>query len=560
MVSLSLLLRFFYLDFRPIWLDESYTALFSLGQGFDAVPRNILLPVSAIHDIFTLRPSSCPEIAHRVATQDIHPPLFFCGLHYWLKGIAQFDVSLAWGLRSFSAILGVVSVIVLYALNRGAFSPMAGLMAAALMAVSPFHVDLSQEARHYTAPMLCVALALLGLVQIINNLGHQRIQLWIWIFWLLVNIIGLYTHYFFLIAVVAQIGTLLLWMLRHRSHLTFRHWTMAGLAIIALLSSYLPWLPIILDHMGRPETNWIALSRTSWVNYIPPIYQKLAGWIIMVVSFPVEQQPAWIAIPMGVLMVVFFGWLMKEAYGGLRQLRHDSRARTSAHILICFIGLVLLQFWVIIYVLGKDLSLAPRYNFVYYPAVCALLGATLVNHRSQEKWSINSSKLSRINIRFKSALPLLAGGISCIFVIFNLALTTPYNPENLADEIVPSSPPQLFLMPYQGDTEIALGLSLMWEISQRSNLQTTPLYWSFLPFSTPDPRPTASLDAVPLVPLPTATSVDLWLLGFRWLPKDFPDQIQGFNADQDTILCQAKPDTWSSATLPHQQYGCEPVS
>lgn len=456
--------------------------------------------------------------------------------------------------------LGVVSVVALYALNRVAFSPGAGLMGAALMAVSPFHVYLSQEARHYTAPMFCITLALLGLIQIIKNLSRQKIYSWVWVSWLLINIIGLYTHYFFLMAVVAQLATLSLWMLRHHSNLQSRHWIIAGIAAVTLLMSYFPWLSTILEHMGRPETSWLMLSRTNWLNYIPPIYQTLAGWIIMVVSLPVERQPAWIAIPMGLLMLVFFGWLMKEAYHGLRHLRNDSRTRISTQILLCFIGFVLFQFWVVIYILGKDLSLAPRYNFVYYPAICSLLGAVLAHSYPQKRWSSNS-QITRPNIQLKPAMPLFAGIISCIFVIFNLVLITPYNPNHLADKIVASSTPNVFLMPYQGDTEIALGLSLIWEISQRDTLASTPIYWHFLPASVDESKdPNRASLFLSDVALPTTEPVEIWLLGFRWLPEHFPLQFQVFNQDQETMLCQAKPDTFSSATLPHQRYSCTAAS
>jgi hypothetical protein len=53
------------------------------------------------------------------------------------------------------------------------------------MAVSPFGVYLSQEARHYTLPILLITLALLGLIQIQQALYSQQ-QLprpIVWLFW-----------------------------------------------------------------------------------------------------------------------------------------------------------------------------------------------------------------------------------------------------------------------------------------------------------------------------------------------------------------------------------------
>ena len=554
----SALLRFSNLALSPLWLDEVYTAIFSLGQGFASVPRNQFFPISTIDSIFTLNPTSCHQIAQFVITQDNHPPLFFCGLHLWLKMISGLDIPLTWGLRALPALLGVGQIGIIYAFNRVAFSPAAGLMGAALMAVSPFHVYLSQEARHYTAPMLCVSLALLGLIQIGNHLKQAKIQPWLWLAWLFVNVVGFYTHYFFLLATVAQVATLLLWMIGHRSILKRRHWMTAGLTIATLLVSYLPWLPTLIDHMGRPETNWLALSRTTWPDYISPIYQELAGWIIMVIALPIERQPLWIIIPMGLLMVLFFGWLMQAAYGRLRRLGHDPKTRLSTHMLLSFTGFVLLQFLTIIYVFGKDLSLAPRYNFVYYPAFCALLGASLVKNSHWQRWSAPFSE----NLHVRQWLPLVIGGISCIFVIFNLSLTnlTPYNSKYLVDEIALSPTPQIFLMPYEGDTEIALGLSLIWEIDSRDNLQSTPIDWAFL--SQPVLDDTASNRLKQTVPRMksalTEERFDLWLLGFRWQPSDFPASLQVLSQGQDAFRCQTEPDNFSSATLPHQRYRCSP--
>jgi uncharacterized membrane protein len=86
-------------------------------------------------------------------------------MHDWLRWKMALPLSWVWKLRALPALIGVVSIAAVYQLNRVAFSPAAGLTGAMVMAVSPFAVYLSQEARHYTLPMLLVILALLGLYQ-----------------------------------------------------------------------------------------------------------------------------------------------------------------------------------------------------------------------------------------------------------------------------------------------------------------------------------------------------------------------------------------------------------
>ena len=86
-----------------------------------------------------------------------------------------------------------------------------------VMAVSPFAVYLSQEARHYTLPMLLVILALLGLYQVQTDLYQRQFRPGIWLGWVVVNSLGFYVHYFFLLAFVAQVATLYINILTFKS-------------------------------------------------------------------------------------------------------------------------------------------------------------------------------------------------------------------------------------------------------------------------------------------------------------------------------------------------------
>ncbi|HEX8400733.1 MAG TPA: glycosyltransferase family 39 protein [Allosphingosinicella sp.] len=75
---------------------------------------------------------------------DPTPPLYYA-LH---KLFLTADASAA-TVRSISLVSGMASVLLIYALGRLAYGDRAGLLAAALLAVWPQHVDYSQEARAY---------------------------------------------------------------------------------------------------------------------------------------------------------------------------------------------------------------------------------------------------------------------------------------------------------------------------------------------------------------------------------------------------------------------------
>jgi len=45
-IAIGLVLRFWNLDLKPLWLDETITLLFSLGHRYDDIPRGTLLPLT----------------------------------------------------------------------------------------------------------------------------------------------------------------------------------------------------------------------------------------------------------------------------------------------------------------------------------------------------------------------------------------------------------------------------------------------------------------------------------------------------------------------------------
>jgi uncharacterized membrane protein len=187
MLLLGLGLRFWNLDSKSLWLDEVLTALFTMGRTAQDVPLNRFFPLPALDTLFTYQPGlSCAEITRRVTTESVHPPVFFCLLYSWIGGLNRLGWlrpdNWLWAMRALPALFGVAAIAAVYGLNRVAYSPRAGLLAAALMAVSPFAVYLSQEARHYTLPMLLITLALSALVQMQQDILRQkRLRLPIWL-------------------------------------------------------------------------------------------------------------------------------------------------------------------------------------------------------------------------------------------------------------------------------------------------------------------------------------------------------------------------------------------
>jgi len=180
-VALGGALRFHQIGSKGLWLDES----FSVWLGWQPVGRMLAWLINI----------------------DQHPPLYYTLLHFWmLLGDNAANV------RAFSALCGTLTIPVVYLLGRRLANhthfpppaggseggdaragglrgedarPVVGLLAALLLAVSPFHVRFAQETRMYTLLTLNASLALYALVRLLTDpraaqvpLGQQLIDLW----------------------------------------------------------------------------------------------------------------------------------------------------------------------------------------------------------------------------------------------------------------------------------------------------------------------------------------------------------------------------------------------
>ncbi len=568
-ITLGTFLRFCNLELKPLWLDEVLTALLSLGHRYKDVPLEVVFPPSTLHNLFTLQPSvSCPEIAQAVATESTHPPLFFCLMHQWLNGMEPVAQALSWKLRSLPAIFGIGAIAAIYCLNRIIFSPTAGLVGAALMAVSPFAVYLSQEARHYTLPMFFIILALLGLLHIQHTLylRQQRPKPMVWLLWGIVNSLGCYIHYFFILAFIAQLLTLISLMYWRRRIVPKGSWVAVMLVVLGIAMSYLPWLTVLLGSFGRKETSWLPKPEN-----LAPLVQMLAGWLSMVIALPVEGQPLWIQIP-SVLLTIGFGiWVVQQGFRGLKQLWKQPETHIATFTLLGFTLCVLLQFGGIIYFLGKDITVAPRYNFVYYPAVCALLGASFtVKELKVRRLNVERSLESKVegsnqsfNLQPSNFQPatqlqpstflLCVSLASCLFVVSNLVFLKPFHPQQVAQNMnLEQTVPSLIVMGYHNFQDVALGLSFALAIDQQHQGNLPGVADVSFTFLHPEQSYQEVWQKLSKLPALSVSRLNLWVVAPGLRRKEYPQQLDMTNQTHCTI----DPTEHYRIGVPYQLYRC----
>jgi len=235
---LALALRFYRLGAQSLWNDEGTTVQL----------------VGA--DLATIT---------RLAASDIHPPLYYYALHFWaaIFGTSEFAV------RSLSALLGTVLVALVYLLGRRLYDSRAGLLAAFVIAVAPFQVYYSQEARMYILATVLGAVSTFLLVTILGAAGEDETReterkAWhLPIAYVLVTSAALYTHYLAFSLLLAQN---LCWILVI-GHSLWRTGELKGRVVlrclafwvamqIAIVGLYCPWLVMTWEQLGR----WPAVS------------------------------------------------------------------------------------------------------------------------------------------------------------------------------------------------------------------------------------------------------------------------------------------------------------
>jgi hypothetical protein len=266
---------------------------------------------------------------------------------------------------------------------------------------------------------------------------------------------------------------------------------------------------------------------------------------------------------MTLVMLGFFSWVVWQSFRGLKQLWRSPTTHLATFTLAGFILCVLLEFFAIVYILGKDITVGFRYNFVYYPALCALLAASLVNGRRQkgifsflQRFYKLRSRLSPSSLRTYFII-LFVGVLSCVFVVSNLAFQKGFNPQKVAQDMnLEPTLPLMVVMGYQDSQDVALGLSFALALDkvrtlpQNSSLEkTTDTYFAFLNRSTGYESVWQKLS---VLPVPSMTRWNLWVVAPGLKRRDYPPQLA--IANQST--CHIDLTHHHRIGIPYQMYEC----
>ena len=113
---------------------------------------------------------SMVDMLHWIVKIDQHPPLYYLLLHYWiaLNGDTPYYV------RLLSALFGAGTIPIIYLIGKRISGAVTGLVAALLMALSPFNIRFAQDTRMYTLLAFNAAVAIYALVRLLTDARSIR--------------------------------------------------------------------------------------------------------------------------------------------------------------------------------------------------------------------------------------------------------------------------------------------------------------------------------------------------------------------------------------------------
>ena len=186
-------------------------------------------------------------------------PLYWILLHFWIKlfGISEFSM------RFPSLIFSFLSIVLVFALGRKLFNQRVGIFASIIMGLSPFQLWYAQEARDYSMLLFFGILSSYLLYKAVNEKKFK-----IWIFFILAAVAGLYTNYFFVFLLIAQLIYLFTVFKQLKLNLTsLIPFLVAGICFSPYLSRFLSKFFSVWDSfwLAKPRLHSLLITIENFI-------------------------------------------------------------------------------------------------------------------------------------------------------------------------------------------------------------------------------------------------------------------------------------------------------
>jgi mannosyltransferase len=218
LVVVNIALKFFQVSDASIWLDEAHTANQAL--------------------------KSISEIISDSA-KDQNPPLYFMVMHFWIK---VFGISES-GIRSFSILMSVITIPVLFYFAKENFNTKAAVIASVLFTFSEQQIYFSLEARTYAFTGLLCIISFLLFFRLIKK-PSVPVSLLLGF----VNSLLIYSHFISCFIIVVEIVCLFILLIKG-DRKVFLYGILSLLLTVLL---FIPWIGNLFKNIPKSGEYWLA--------------------------------------------------------------------------------------------------------------------------------------------------------------------------------------------------------------------------------------------------------------------------------------------------------------
>lgn len=314
-VLLGFGLRVYQLEAQSLWSDE----------GLSLYRSTLSLP-EVLANTITI---------DGIDTRDATPPFYFVLL--WAFRAVAGDTVFA--MRFAGAAVSTLAIPLIYALGSVSLGRRVGLIAAILMAISPFHVWQSQVLRNYGLLITLNLLSVYGLYRYLLGRRGRRRPVWL-LLWLAASLLGVYTHYFALFIFAYGVLALALWFVGEKGISrvvgSAWFWVAAGATLLVALPAavvaidrfmaeqqidfaFVPLDRFLLQTVSALAVGISRSLRHPWQRFVPVVIIAMIGlgfaWRYR--KKPVLLLLGYQIVPLGLLFGLSY---INPIYNGVRHL------------------------------------------------------------------------------------------------------------------------------------------------------------------------------------------------------------------------------------------------
>ena len=198
---IGLFLRVFYISHQSIWIDE-------------------------IASVISAKQATLTEVIKTSFITERIPPLYPMFLHFWIRVFGPLEFSI----RIPSAIFGFLTIPIIFILSKSLFDNKVAVLSSLFLAISPFHIWYSQEARCFTMMLFLNLLSIMYFLKILH--ANNKFSYMHFLVYLVTTCMAMLTNYLMIFTIIAQ--NVIIYFRRQDIKKTVRPWLYLQLLIILL--------------------------------------------------------------------------------------------------------------------------------------------------------------------------------------------------------------------------------------------------------------------------------------------------------------------------------------